>query len=403
MKNKLLLINLFLIILNFMITIYLFSFPIDEYALYAEYILFTSYVGIYTLGLSSTYQLKLHDKIKSYNNDLVVELIPRSLLVNGFVFFISNIYLEYQILYLFVILIYNLNFVSKTLLNLQHDFLLVKKIEIIERLFLLITVFYLKDIVYLIYCDLLIKFVLTIFILLKIYKSVDGEKIILKGIDYRNGFVMMLGNWLLIVILNFDKNLLLAADQINFAYYSIAVSLLVLLNSFLLPLRMVYFTLKDENASEFLSDASFILAFLSIIGVLILSKLGVFLDKSISFEIFINMLYVLPLFLQVNINLINKMQLLKVNYYVLINIFIVSVLYMVNKYLYISITNIIEFKFITLLIVVFAYSVVLKDKNVVYTVLVSFIIFILSKFLFIGVILFLIIKIGRRRYALLSI
>lgn len=402
MKSKLLSLNIILIVVNLVVTVQLLIFPTIEYASYAEYVLIASYVGIFSMGLSETFQRKVADKVTNYSKkDILIMFLGLST-INIITFTLLFKILSLELTYLIIIVTYNNYYLSKNLLSLTNRFNEVKVLEIIERFCFLIVIIVFNNINLIIVIDVILKILFTFICFGRTISLVNGDELKYQKQDFINGMLMMLGNWLLIVALNMDKEVMLTVGKAEFGIYSVALSLFMVLNSLILPLRIYYFSKVEHDPTEILNKVAISLVMLAFVAIEICLNFNFFPEKVAILLIFKDLLFLLPLYIQVNINLINQMQLKKTSNFAIINVIIITLAYSMLPLITESINGIIFFKFIILFMLYCGYMYSLKRKGIMKMLILTLILWLLRISLIMSLILIVIYFVGSHKYELIK-
>lgn len=386
MKSKLVVINLVLILVNIVVTLTLLDYSTLEYASYSEYVLMASYVGIFSLGMSAAFQRKVVDRKSNYSPKNVMSMFFMLTAMNLLSFTLFYKALDLSFWFLIIVITYNSYYLSKSLLSLSEHFVESKILELLERSIFLIIILVCNDINKVILFDILLKCIFATLCYIRTAMFVSGDTIIYTSKDYIDGMLLMAGNWLLIVALNLDKQAVLSVGMYEFGTYSVALSLFVMLNSLILPLRIYYYSNYKSDPTESLNMTSILLVITSVVGVNILLELNIFPEKESSLYIFKSILFLLPLYIQININLINQMQIYKSLNFAVVNLIVVlSGLYL-REMVGVSLMYIIGYKFIILILIYIFYMMVLKKKGIINMLLITTLLFIFQNTILVGLI-----------------
>lgn len=390
MKSKLIILNLILIVVNLVVTLFLLDFSTLEYASYSEYLLMSSYVGVFSLGLSATFQRKIVDYRGNYNKFNVLAMFLMLTIINVISFLFVYKLLDISFAYLLIVIVYNNYYLSKNLLSLTERFSESKIYEVAERIIFLFIIVTLRDINKIIIFDMALKVLFFLICYIRTSFVVNGNTIKFTKMDYINGLLLMLGNWLLIVALNMDKQVVLSIGKMEFGTYSIAISLFLLLNSLILPLRIYYFSHYNDDPTKTLNYVSIALVIVSIIGINVSLKINLFPEKQDSLLLLQNLLFLLPMYIQVNINLVNQMQIYKTINFAVINLLIVSISVLLMKEITYSISSLILYKFLILLCIYCLYMYSIKKSGIMKMLFITLFLFSVGKNIALSILIFVI-------------
>jgi O-antigen/teichoic acid export membrane protein len=259
-----------------------------DYVSYGQYNLYLTYLGILAL-LSFGYQdgvlLNHRQKDMSVNHRVLKLELLVMVIIQLAVFIVTiaaAIYLQLELVWIYAILAMFPNIIITILKNIYQATnklitmtmidLMLKVITLIGLVF--VMTFSLDLNVYLI-LDILIKyiimFVFTIYFVVTTnkYKHVQQESKysfeVVKS-NFRIGFLVMIGNWIVVVLYSMDK-LFLKTNPNDLGLYSVAMACISIFITLLVPIRTIFLTSVNINITSI--EIKRIVKMLNIVGIVL--------------------------------------------------------------------------------------------------------------------------------------
>ena len=253
------------LIINFILPKYL---SVESYAQMKVYTLYISYAGFFSLGYNDGMYLKYGGKRLSdidssdigsnIKNYFFLEILMLLIVLNAGMLLHNNILVAFS----FGMLVNNVLGYLKSLYQATGEFtkysyaLNIEKISVFFANIILLFVLKTDNYYYFIWIQIFVGFVIVAFLTGKIYKSynvLEQGQISFNEIkeNVSTGFILMLGNFSSTLFTGLDRWFVkILMGTVNFAYYSFAVSVESLINTFLTPITISMYNYFCQNRND---------------------------------------------------------------------------------------------------------------------------------------------------------
>lgn len=378
-KKRILLLSVTATFLTSVFTLLCILFvPKEEYVEYQKLLLGVSYSGIFNLGVYNTYRIHFRKKSKKeISKQEIILIFILNTIVPLICLVINNVTMNYDInLILSVIVIVNIYSLQGLLLQLFNEYAIYYYLIIASTIFSIIFINSVNIIILFITGKVLMIGIITIYL----FKHAENKGVKIKG--YKKGMVLLIANWLVIVILNFDKNLVLS-NQMDFYSYSIVSSISLTILTIFNPFStMIYNSdFKYESIKSMIVKIYYAIFCFLIIGFLIVYIKNIFVqlkylrydDVHFIYSIieminFNNLFQFLQVFLVLSIVniLVPKIIITNFKAFLKVNIIFVICIFLVLELVNFStILQILIFRYLILSILIYSYLKVIKLSQVV--------------------------------------
>jgi O-antigen/teichoic acid export membrane protein len=330
-----------------------------DYVSYGQYNLYLTYLGILAL-LSFGYQdgvlLNHRQKDMSVNHRVLKLELLVMIIIQLAVFIVTlavAIYLQLELVWIYAILAMFPNIIITILKNIYqatNKLITMTMIDLMLKVMTLIglvfvMMFSLDLNVYLI-LDILIKYIImivfTIYFVVTTskYKHVKQESKysfeVIKS-NFRIGFLVMIGNWIVVVLYSMDK-LFLKTNATDLGLYSVAMACISIFITLLVPIRTLFLTSVNINITsieikrivKMLNIVGIVLAIgYNFIGLPIILRFNILTDYQDALIVLGILCALLPVILSVQIILSNLLILKFNRMYAVINLFLLIITFII--------------------------------------------------------------------------